>query len=329
MRTWILISAVALVVVLAFWRGVAAQPASSHLLVTEAQYDRWQVELSNWGRWGKDDEMGTLNLVTSAKRKQAAALVKDGFSVSLARNASRVMEIDNPCPIEWSMTMFTPAMVMDRVGYPCIHGPGTTHLDSFAHVFFNGKMWNGDSASLVTKEGGTAKNSILTMKNGIVTRGVLYDIPRLKGVKYLEPGTRVFPEDLEAWEKKTGVKVGPGDALIFRWGKWARRAELGPWSGDLAAGLDNTCIPWLKKRDIALLVWETAGYLPQPPGDISRGALHNFVLTMLGIHILDRADLEALSEAAAARNRWEFMLSVAPLPIPNGTGSPVNPLALF
>jgi len=89
---------------------------------------------------------------------------------------------------------------------------------------------------------------------------------------------------------------------------------------DEAAGLDNSCIPWLKKRDIALLVWETAGYSPQPPGDISKAALHNFVLTILGVHILDRADLEALGEAAAARNRWEFMLTVAPLPIPNGTG---------
>ncbi len=146
---------------------------------------------------------------------------------------------------------------------------------------------------------------------------------------YLEPGARVFPEDLEAWEKKTGVKVGPGDALIFRWWKWARRAKVGPWANDLAAGLDNTCIPWLKKRDISLLVWETAGYAPQPQGDISKAALHNFVLTMLGVHILDRADFEALSEAAAARSRWEFMLTVAPLPIPNGTGSPVNPIAVF
>jgi kynurenine formamidase len=306
-----------------------AQQEAGHPLTTQAQYERWQKELSNWGRWGSDDELGTLNLITPAKRKQAAALVKEGFSVSLARDASAVKEIDNPCPIEWAMTMDTPGMVMDRVGYPCIHGPGTTHLDSFAHVFFNGKMWNGASRALVTKEGGTAKNSILTMKNGIVTRGVLYDIPRLKGVEYLEPGTRIFPEDLEAWEKKTGVKVGPGDAFIVRWGKWARRAKIGPWANDEAAGLDNSCIPWLKKRDVALLAWETAGYSPQPPGDLPKSALHNFVLEILGVHILDRGDFEALSQAAAARNRWEFLLMIAPLPIPHGTGSPVNPIAVF
>ena len=158
-------------------RPAGAQSAAQHSLTTPAEYERWQKELSNWGRWGKDDELGTLNLVTPAKRKQAAALVKEGFSVSLARNASATKEIDNPCPIEWAMTTDTPGMVMDRIAYPCIHGPGTTHLDSFAHVFFNGRMWNGDSKTLVTKEGGAAKNSILTMKNGIVTRGVLYDVP--------------------------------------------------------------------------------------------------------------------------------------------------------
>ena len=306
-----------------------AQQIAPHPLTTQAEYVRWQTELSNWGRWGKDDELGTLNLVTSAKRKQAAALVKEGFSVSLARDGSTTREIDNPCPIEWAMYTDTPGMVMDRVAYPCIHGPGTTHLDSFAHVFFDGKMYNGFSKDLVTKQGGAAKSSIMTMKNGIVTRGVLYDIAKLKGVAYLEPGTRIFPEDLEAWEKKSGVKAGPGDALLLRWGKWARRAKLGPWANDEAAGLDNSVIPWLKKRDIALLGWETAGYAPQPPGDISKASLHNFVLEILGVHILDRADFEALSEAAAARNRWEFMLTVAPLPIPNGTGSPVNPIAVF
>ena len=170
----------------------------------------------------------------------------------------------------------------------------------------------------------------MTMKSGIVTRGVLYDIPKLKGVPYLEPGTRIFADDLEAWEKKTGVKAGPGDALLLRWGRWARRAKLGPWAVDEgSAGLDNSVIPWLKKRDIALLGWETPGYAPPLPGDLPRSALHNFALTILGIHLLDRADFDAVSEAAAARNRWEFMLTIAPLPIPNGTGSPVNPIAMF
>ena len=192
-------------------------------------------------------------------------------------------------------------------------------------------MWNGyDVDGLVTMEDGALKNSIMTMKNGIVTRGVLYDIPRLKGVPYLEPGTRITVEDLEAWEAQTGVRVGPGDAFLIRWGRWARQDALGPFdTGREAAGLDNHVIPWLRERDVAVAGWETPGYMPQPEGDISRVALHNFALTILGIQVLDRADFQALAEAAAERNRWEFMVTIAPLPIPNGTGSPVNPIAMF
>jgi kynurenine formamidase len=330
MKTLVAVTSILILSAVALPRA-AQQSALPHPLVTKAEYERWQVELSNWGRWGKDDELGTLNLITPAKRKQAVSLVKDGVSISLASNESNEKEPDNPCPIEWSMITATQSTAMDRVAFPCIHGAGHTHLDSFAHIFFDGKMWNGYSVGgLVTMERGAAKNSILTMKDGIVTRGVLYDIARLKGLPYLEPGTRIFPEDLEAWEKKTGVKAMAGDALLLRWGRWTRRAKLGPWPiNDAMAGFDNSIIPWLKKRDIAILGWETPDYAPHPPGDLPPSAVHNFALTILGIHLLDRADFDKLGEAAAARNRWEFMLTIAPLPIPRGTGSPVNPIAMF
>jgi kynurenine formamidase len=303
----------------------------SRPVVAAVEFERWRKELSNWGRWGKDDEMGALNLITPAKRLAAAALVKDGLAVSLASNAAIGKDIDVPCPAQWAMTAASQAAASDSIAYPCIHGAGATHIDSFAHIFFNGVAWNGYPVSeVVSKEKGAMRNSVLNMKHGIVTRAVLFDMPRLKGLPYLEPGTRIFPEDLEAWEMKAGVRIGAGDALLLRWGRWARREKLGAWAIDQgAAGLDNTVIPWLKQRDIALIAWETPGYVPQPPGDLPRLALHNFALTMLGIMLIDRADLEELSQAAAARNRWEFMLSVAPLPIPYGTGSPVNPLALF
>lgn len=306
----------------------AAAPAP---VVTEAQYRRWLQDLSNWGRWGKDDELGTLNLITPAKRKAAVALVREGVTVSLASHVQTEKAVDVPCPQEWAMLTASEQGATDRIAYPCIHGAGATHLDSFAHRFFDRKMWNGyPIADTVTMQGGATKNSVLTMKGGIVTRAVLYDIPRLKGVHYLEPGTRIFPTDLEAWERKAGVKVGPGDALLLRWGRWARRAALGPWPIDEgSAGLDVSVLPWLKRRDIALLGWETPGYVPQPPGDLPRLAVHDFVLTILGVHLLDRADFDELSTIAAARNRWEFLLTIAPLPIPKGTGSPVNPIAMF
>jgi kynurenine formamidase len=309
----------------------AQEPGTSVPLVSADQYERWQTELSNWGRWGPDDELGAANLITAAKRAEAAGLVSEGFTVSLSSNAQKYESLDNPCPIDWSMVRASRASASDRLAYPCIHGPGTTHLDAFAHIFFDGKMWNGyDVDGLVTMEGGAAKNSIMTVKDGLVTRAVLYDMPRLKGVPYLEPGTRITVADLEEWEARTGVKVGSGDAFLIRWGRWARQDALGPFdTGQEAAGLDNNVIPWLKARDVAIAGWETPGYMPQPEGDISRLALHNFALTILGIQILDRADFQALATAAAARNRWEFMLTIAPLPIPNGTGSPVNPIAMF
>ena len=203
----------------------AAQEVRDRPLVTQAEYDRWLTELSNWGRWGPADEVGALNLITPAKRRAAAGVVQEGFTMSLASTAQLERTIDNPCPIAWEMVNATPRGATDRVAYPCIHGAGTTHIDGFGHRFFDGKMWNGyPIVDTVTMEDGALKNSILTMKDGIVTRGVLYDIPRLKGVPYLEPGERIFIEDLEAWEAKTGVKVGPGDAFLLRWGRWARQA---------------------------------------------------------------------------------------------------------
>ena len=309
--------------------SVVAQEALP--LISQDQYERWVQELSNWGRWGADDELGALNLITPAKRQAAAALVQSGITVSLARTADTVESVDNPCPVEWEMINANSGGAADRIAFRCIHGAGTTHLDGFAHRFFGGKMWNGYAIeNLVTMEGGALKNDVLTMKSGIVTRAVLYDIAKLKGVSYLDAGYRITVADLEAWEAQTGVKVGAGDAMLLSWGRWARREALGPfdtWAE--AAGFDNSVIPWLKERDIAILGWETPGYAPRPEGDLPTLALHDFALTMLGIHLLDRADLTALTEMAQAQGRWEFMLVIAPLPIPNGTGSPVNPIAIF
>src|SRR5437660_10800886 len=150
------------------------------------------------------------------------------------------------------MTTATDTGATDRVAFPCIPGAASTHIDSLAHTFFRGKMWNGyDISALVTKERGAEKNSVLPMKNGIVTRAVLYDIARLKGVPYLAPGDRIFPEDMEAWERQAGVRVGPGDALVLRWGRYCRRAKLGP--EESARGLVNSILQSLKQRDLALI----------------------------------------------------------------------------
>jgi kynurenine formamidase len=295
--------------------------------VSDAEYERWKKDLSNWGRWGKDDEIGALNLITPAKRKQAAALVKDGVSVSLSADADSVPAVDNPTPYEVVMQ----GISSDRIAVN-YHGIAHTHLDSLAHINERGVFYNGytPDQDAVVKNRHT-KNSIHNVKNGIFTRGVLIDIPRLKGVPYLEPGTPIYVEDLEAWEKQSGVKVSAGDALFVRTGVWARRKALGPWlrgraEGGRSAGLDPSVIPWLKQRDVALLGSDHPQYVS--PSNL-RGAVHDFALVYLGVHLLDNCDLEALGDAAAARRRWDFLLTVAPLAIPGGTGSPANPIATF
>jgi kynurenine formamidase len=303
----------------------AQQSAPAHT-VTKADFERWKTELSNWGRWGKDDQIGALNLITPAKRRQAFALVKEGVSVSLASDTDTEKAIDNPNPYEHTML----AIGSDRIGV-AFHGIAHTHLDSLAHINYDGVFYNGyrPDADAVMKQGGHAKNSIHNLKQGIFTRGILIDIPRLKGVPYLEPGTPIYVEDLEAWEKKAGVKVSAGDALFVRTGVWARRKAAGPYvrgRAGRAAGLDTSVIPWLKQRDIALMGSDhPQGVSPSDPP----GSVHDFALVSLGVHLFDNCDLEALADAAAARNRWEFLLTAAPLPIPGGTGSPLNPIAVF
>lgn len=295
--------------------------------VTEAEYERWKTELTNWGRWGQDDQIGALNLITPAKRRQAAALVKEGFSVSLAGDVDTVQAVDNWYPYEH--TMLTIGKDRIAVNY---HGIAHSHLDSLAHINANGVFYNGytPDPETVLKEG-HSKNSIHNVKNGIFTRGILIDIPRLKGVPYLEPGTPIYVEDLEAWERKAGVKVSSGDVLFVRTGVWARRKAKGPWlrgrrEGGRSAGLDPSVIPWLKQRDVAVMGSDHPQYVSPSP---LTAAVHDFALIYLGVHLFDNLDLEALADAAAARNRWEFLLTAAPLPIRGGTGSPLNPIATF
>lgn len=306
----------------------AQSGGSTPSVITKADFERWKTELSNWGRWGKDDQIGALNLITPAKRRQAAALVREGISVSLSRDSDTVKAIDNPDPFEHSML----TIGTDRMGV-VPHGVAHTHLDSLAHVNYDGVFYNGykPDADAVMKNGHT-RNSILNLKNGIFTRGILVDLPRLKGVPYLEPGTPVTAQDMEAWEKFAGVKISAGDALFIRTGRWARRAKLGPFDTSRTAkrsGPNASMIPWLRQRDVALLGGDVPPSLAPSDVEGETGAVHDFALVYLGVHVFDNCDLEALAEAAAARKRWEFLLTVAPLPIRGGTGSPVNPIATF
>jgi kynurenine formamidase len=168
------------------------------------------------------------------------------------------------------------------------------------------------------------------MKHGIFTRGLLVDIPRMKGQPYMEPGTAIFPEDLEAWEKHAGVKIGSGDVVFIRTGRWARRAEKGPWDASkLSAGLHASSVKWLRARDVAMVGSDAASDVMPSQVEGVVQPVHQLLLVAMGTPIFDNCDLEAISKAAAQRKRWTFLLTAAPLAVTGGTGSPLNPIATF
>jgi len=347
---------------IALSRRAAAQTEKYPRNLTKADLDRFMAELSNWGRWGKDDQAGTINLITPAKRKAAAALVREGFSVSLELDAALPKEGPTGGPLPsmmpgarsgppsaapaggaapparatWSLTASpagpesrdTMSFDVDTIAVS-YHGAATTHMDALSHVYYNGQMFNGFPQSSYTDRG-TARNDVTAFGNGILTRGVLFDMPKLKGVPWLGDEEPIYAEDLEAWEKKVGVRVEPGDALLFRTGRWARVKEKGPLDvGQSSPGLYVSCARWLKERGVALLGGDVDQDVMPSRVEGVRQPVHLIMLWCLGTPVLDNADLETLSEACARRNRWTFMLAINPLRIPGATGGPVNPIATF
>ncbi len=325
------LSAVLLITAMFVW-AIAVLPSNSvqaQAKLTKADIDRLMTELSNWGRWGKDDQLGALNLITPAKRKAAAALVKEGVAVSLARESNTERAVDNPNPYQHTMLLDDELQWgADSFGVN-FHGYQHTHMDSLCHIFYQGKMYNGFARQEVTAKG-AGKLAITNLKQGIFTRGVLMDMAALKGVPYLDGAVAIYPADLDAWEKRAGIKVGAGDAVFIHTGRWARRAGLGPWDAEQGtAGLHASCAKWLRDRDVALLGSDAASdVLPSGIEGISH-PVHLLTLNAMGVHIFDNCDLGPLSAATAQRKRWTFLLSAAPLPITGGTGSPLNPIATF
>ena len=304
--------------------------------LTRADVEQMMEDLSNWGRWGPDDELGAANLITPEKRLEAIGLVTEGITVSLEHPLLTEEARDVPSPFQRSLLRrpdpsAEPAFsagVSDQyaVSY---RGYSHSHIDSLCHMLYKGQMYNGRGRDTVT-EAGCSFASIHNLQGGIVTRGVLFVIPRLKGVPYLEPGTPIYTEDLDAFEEMAGVTVRPGDAIFIRTGRWARRAELGPWQiNENAAGLHASTMPWVKSRDVSFMGSDAALDVVPPLIDDVRLPVHLLTIVAMGVDLFDNQDLEALAETAASQNRWEFLLMAAPLAVENGTGSPINALAIF
>ncbi len=325
------IQSIALMIVMTVAQGsVGAQEKHK---MTKADVERQIDELSNWGRWGKDDQLGALNLITPEKRIQAAQLVKKGISVSLARDVEKDDALDNGSPFKHEMlqigrgTKGPWATDNFSVDY---HGFAHTHMDSLCHLFYKDKLYNGFSREKVGPKGAEVL-SIGNIKEGIFTRGILFDIPVLRGVRFLEPGTPIYPEDLDAWEEYAKVKVSSGDVIFICTGRWARRELAGPWSVDKdgAAGLHASCARWLKDRDVAMLGSDAASDVVPSGIDGVDFPVHLLTLHAMGVHIFDNCDLQALSKTSEKLEQWEFLLTAAPLAVPGGTGSPLNPIATF
>jgi len=205
-----------------------------------------------------------------------------------------------------------------------------THIDALCHYSFEGKIFNGFEKSAIAPGPGCPSNGIENHKGGIMTRGIIVDLPRMKNMPYLEPGTAVYASDLEAWEKYAGIKIGSGDALFLRTGRWARRAEKGPWNvAASAAGFHASVMPWLKQRDVALLGNDAVNDVQPSLVEGSPRPIHQLAIVALGLPLIDVMDLEAAAETAARLRRWEFLLTAAAVPVLGGTGFPLNPIATF
>jgi len=295
--------------------------------------------VKNWGRWGPDDEAGALNLITAEHIAAAASEVTGGESVSCSRELPVKPNVETPYPAMHMMVRGGDDCVIPGLGMEStsdfvgvqFHGMSTSHIDALCHVFVDEQMYNGFGAAEV-KSTGARRGSIMCAKDGVVGRGVLLDIPGLHKTTHLEPGTPVMVADLEAAEATQGVQVGVGDILLIGTGRDARRADTGPWHpfADGLAGLHPECIPWLHERGVAVLGSDgVSDVLPGLHPSEWAMPIHQCVIVAMGVHLLDNLRLDRLAEACKRHDRWSFLFTIAPLRIEGGTGSPVNPVALF
>jgi kynurenine formamidase len=305
--------------------------------LSSAELKRVFAQISNWGRWGKEDERGALNYITNQKRARTAGLVQSGEAVSMALPLATEPASDNETPVTHLMigADAPPDGTGGAADYFAIshHGFMTTHLDALCHIFWNGKMYNGFAASEVGSQG--AKRCAIDVAcQGIVSRGVLLDIPKLRNVEWLEPGERVFPEDLDNAEKDHNVRVEEGDVLLVRVGRSRRRKFKGGWEParngiSPMAGLDPACLPWLHERRLAVLGSDgVSDVFPSGYDDVPF-PIHVGAIAMMGVHLLDNADLDELAATCARLGRYDFQFAMLPLVLRRGTASPVNPVGIF
>jgi kynurenine formamidase len=309
-------------------------------MLTVADFEQVFESVKNWGRWGPADELGTLNYITPDKVREAAGLVRSGRRVSMAIPINKVAGPDNQnpavhfvsqahdVPVDGSKVRFG----LDFLGMAC-HGDCHTHVDALCHISYDGKTYNGRDASEVLRSTGATEQDITAYREGIVGRGVLLDVPRLRGTKWLDPGEAVTRVDLEECAADQGVSIGEGDILVLRTGHHARRLELGPWdngpAGEGKAGLHVDAIPWMHERRIAAFLPDGDGETIPSVVDGIDYPIHPLQVVAMGMLVSDSLQFEDLARACEEEDRYEFMVVGLPLVLGGGTGSPWNPIAIF
>lgn len=304
--------------------------------MSDAELKALFEQVSNWGRWGPEDERGTLNHIGGRQVARGASLVREGRTVSLSRNFPTAPGPENPWPAQHHMVIAgddpcVPGMdgletVTDYIGI-AFHGMASSHMDALCHVFAQGRMFNGHPASDV-KSTGARRNTVMAAKDGIVGRGVLLDVPKALGEPFCDPSRMVTAEELERVEAAQGVRVETGDLVMIRLGRDVRRARF---ADQIVPGLDPRVAAWLHAREAAVLGGDGV-HDPIPPNQVHRDwamPIHMLALAGMGLPLLDNLDLEPVAAVCAELGRWEFQLVVAPLRIEGGTGSPLNPIAIF
>jgi len=305
-------------------------------LPSAADVRSWIRDRNNWGRWGKDDQLGALNLLTPQKRVAATRLVKTGRSVSLSRPFPKEPGPNNAYPAQHYMRTVPRGKGGFAADYYGIfyHGIASTHIDALCHTWDEAGMWNGrDPKKEVTFEGATF-GGVEHWSEGIITRCVLLDVPRHRGVPSVTHDAPVHGWELDEILSKRGIRLEPGDAVAVYSGRDAWQAANPdtpygrPFGGgpNERPGLHASCLPFLRDHDVSLLVWDMLDHLPI--GYDIPWAVHAAIFAY-GVALVDNALLEPLAKACAEENRDEFMLVISPLRVIGGTGSPANPLAVF
>jgi kynurenine formamidase len=303
--------------------------------LTAAEFRALYERLRRTSEQGPADRRGALNNISSAEVIAAASDVRDGRTVSLAAPINSIEAIDNPDPAVHEMTHWADKTDADGLSFATdrlamnIHGDADSHIDALCHVIYDGELYNGIAADSVTSAGAT-ELSIDVAGQGIAGRGLLLDIPRVRGVPWLEPGEHVTADDLLAAESAVSDRIEQGDLLFVRVGHRARRRSLGAWDAAGArAGLHPTALELLAERRIGLLGSDGNNDTAPSAAAGVDFPVHVLAVNAMGLHLLDYLDFDALARLCEELRRWSFLCVVAPLRLREGTGSPVNPIAVF